>query len=102
MQRSQGEGASLNLDRENAGWAKPKSVVLRMVLVAILQRKFHLGCLLRMAWSNKRETYVFQELGGIRNWFWFMWQWMLDYIEYMPHRCEYCRLEYVVDNGAQV
>lgn len=83
----------MNLLAENAGWARPNRVVLGMVLAAILRRKFHIGCLLRMAWGNKRESYVFDELGGYRAWLWYVWQWMVDYIEYAPYRCEYCRVE---------
>jgi hypothetical protein len=77
---------------QNAHWAKPNGVVLRMMLVAIIQRKFHWHCLLKMAWHNRHESYVFEELGGYRAWIWYVWQWMADYIEYEPHKCEYCGL----------
>ena len=85
----------MSLTAQNAHWAKPNQVVLRMVLVAILKRKFHFGCLLRMAWLNKRETYVFEELGGFRAWLWYVWQWMPDYITFQPENiCDYCRENY--------
>jgi hypothetical protein len=76
-----------------ANWSKPNGVILSMVVRAILTRRFHVRCLLRMTWRNKRETYVFEELGGFRPWLWHVWQWMVDYIEYAPHVCEYCAVE---------
>jgi len=71
-------------------WSKPNDVVLGLVVRAILARKFHWLCLLKMAWFNRRETYVFEELGGLKPWVWFVWQWMPDYIEHRTGQCDYC------------
>lgn len=74
------------------GWSKPKSTILVMVLRAVLDGKFHVRCLLRVAWVSKRELYVFEELGGFRPWLWHAWQWMVDYIEHdtKNHLCDAC------------
>jgi hypothetical protein len=71
-------------------WSKPNHVVLGLVVRAILARKFHWHCQLKMAWLNRRETYVFEELGGFRPWIWHVWQWTRDYIEYRPGVCGFC------------
>ena len=73
-----------------ADWSKPNGTIFWMVLRAALKRKFHGWCLLRMAWLSKRETYVFEELGGYRAWLWHVWQWMVGYIEYEPGICDCC------------
>lgn len=71
-------------------WSKPNGVVLGMVVRAVLARRFHVGCLLNMAWLNRQETYVFEEVGGFGPWLWHVWQWMPDYIAYRTGLCEFC------------
>jgi hypothetical protein len=80
----------MTLQEKNEHWAKPNAVILMLVIAAILERRWHFFCLLRMAWLNKREWYVFDELGGFRNWLWYVWQWMVEYIDYEPGKCEFC------------
>lgn len=51
---------------------------------------WHFLCFWRMAWANKREWYVFDELGGF--WAWMRW-WPTTLSEYVPDKkgiCGYC------------
>jgi hypothetical protein len=59
----------------------------------------HWRCFLRMAWLNRREWYVFEELGGF--WAWMRW-WPTTLKEYRvyepgtpryPGICGYCDIE---------
>jgi hypothetical protein len=66
-------------------------------LASNADRKWHWHCFLRMAWRNRRETYVFGELGGF--WHWMAW-WPTTLKEYVSHYdlCGYCETENLPHN----